>query len=61
MIYDHEKHEFDNCPTCKGLAIWLNHNRLTPKEANRQQIAELVDYCDSNGIHVTRKERKAAA
>ena len=60
MIINAKEHVFDNCPTCLGLAIWLNDNQAPPAEANRLQIVEAITYCEENGIRVSRRERKRA-
>lgn len=62
MIINHHNHIFDNCPTCKGLAIWLNDNACSPAEANRLQAVECVNFiqndpdCQRLNITVSRKE-----
>lgn len=63
MIVDRHTHAFDNCPLCRGLAIWLNDNVLTPTENNILQAAEAVNWIDDHpelGIKVTKKERRRA-
>lgn len=63
MILDKNTHCFDNCPTCKGLAVWLNDNQVSPAEANRLQAQECIDFisrdedCLRLNISVSRKEQ----
>lgn len=69
VVIDIHNHYFDLCPRCRNfvLIIRVPSEELNEvdiirwrQKNNKAQIRELIDYCDANGVAVTRQERKAA-
>ena len=70
MIIDLHTHQFDVCPTCRGLVlvIRVKEEEIVPdliykfeQMNNRMQIQECLDYCYLNNIKLSAKEKVNAA